>query len=146
MNTIEINDKISKFENFSGVYALDKLPEIKDFPVTLISNTDPSDQEGQHWIAIYIGESGFGEFFDSYGLPPLKKEFYEFMDANCSNGWSHSTVLLQDLRSKTCGKYAMLFCALRSYSISMCSLINLFSNSGEVNEEIITDLYKAIFE
>jgi hypothetical protein len=146
MQTSEIRSEMSKIENFIGVYALDDLPKNLNLPITLIANTDKRSQPGTHWIAIYIDETGLGEYFDSFGLPPLQNEFYTFMDKSCQNGWYFSTVLLQDLRSLSCGQYCMLYCALRSYGFSLCSIIRLFSNSGQVNEDIVTDIYKAIFK
>ncbi|GFV28011.1 hypothetical protein TNCV_1940101 [Trichonephila clavipes] len=36
----------------------------------LVANTDTRDQEGSHWLAMYIKDKDTLEFFDSYGLPP----------------------------------------------------------------------------
>ena len=53
-----------------GVYPSDKLPVINTYPSELIADTDPHDQPGTHWIAMYFVSPWESEFFDSYGLPP----------------------------------------------------------------------------
>ena len=53
-----------------GVFPSDKLPIIKTYPAALIANTDPHDQPGTHWIAMYFESPYESEFFDSYGFPP----------------------------------------------------------------------------
>ena len=37
-----------------GVFPSDKLPVIKTYPAGLISNTDPHDLPGTHWVAMYF--------------------------------------------------------------------------------------------
>jgi len=48
---------------FQGVFSADTLPEQ---PRLLVCNTDESTKPGQHWIAIYVGVDGCGEYFDSF--------------------------------------------------------------------------------
>ena len=45
-------------------------PSDKTYPAGLISNTDPRDLPGTHWVAMYFTSPGISEFFDSYGFPP----------------------------------------------------------------------------
>ena len=44
-----------------------------------ICNTDCSHNEGTHWVALSINDQGEGLYFDSYGLPPVFKEFSTFL-------------------------------------------------------------------
>lgn len=53
-----------------GVFPRDKLPIVNKYPSGLIANTDPHDQPGTHWIAMYFISPWESEFFDSYGSPP----------------------------------------------------------------------------
>jgi hypothetical protein len=63
MNTGQIELILRRnIDNFDGVFSRDRLP---DKPRLLVCNTDPSSRPGQHWIAIYVGEDGRGEYFDS---------------------------------------------------------------------------------
>ena len=50
---------------FLGVFARDKLPSLKK-NCCLVLNTHTHEKPGEHWLAIYVDENGFGEFFDSF--------------------------------------------------------------------------------
>lgn len=52
------------------VFPGDKLPTINTYPAGLIANTDPQDQPGMHWVAMYFDSPHESEFFDSYGFSP----------------------------------------------------------------------------
>ena len=53
-----------------GVFPRDKLPVVNTYPSGMIANTDPHDQPGTHWVAMYFISPWETEFFDSYGFPP----------------------------------------------------------------------------
>ena len=75
LNTIQLYEALQQNlpkNHFIGVYAADQLPHfIHTFPAAIIINTDPSHKSGEHWVAIYIANTGHGEYMDSYGLPPI---------------------------------------------------------------------------
>ena len=48
----------SRLEYFDAVFSIDTLP---DAPRVLVSNTDPANLPGRHWVAIYV-DNGHGEF------------------------------------------------------------------------------------
>ena len=85
METQEINRLLIDEKNYIGTFARELL--LNCLPLKrkcgLIINTDTHDLPGKHWIAIYLGENGGREYFDSYGLPPLQKELIDFMRKNC---------------------------------------------------------------
>ena len=55
-----------------GVFAPDELPDltVESRPWCLILNTDPRDQPGTHWLALYAPRAGLIELFDSFGFSP----------------------------------------------------------------------------
>ena len=69
MNTIELERMVADcVRRFDGVFSSDHLPTK---PRLLVSNTDPSDMPGEHWVAIYVDDDGrYGEYFDSLGRRP----------------------------------------------------------------------------
>ncbi|GFT38166.1 uncharacterized protein TNCV_4857551 [Trichonephila clavipes] len=71
MFTSQISKILSKEapRDFLGVYPSDKIPKVKK-KAALVVNTDPHDEEGSHWLAMYIQDEKTIEFFDSYGFPP----------------------------------------------------------------------------
>ncbi|GFY13354.1 hypothetical protein TNCV_2336181 [Trichonephila clavipes] len=47
--------------DFLGVYPSDKIPKVKK-KAALVVNTDPHDEEGSHWLAMYIQDEKTIEF------------------------------------------------------------------------------------
>ena len=78
-------------ENFDGVFSADNLPEE---PRLLVVNTDPASQPGRHWVCICV-ENGRGEYFDSFGLPPIA-HFERYLNKHCSL-WTFNQRQLQSV-------------------------------------------------
>ena len=60
---------------FYGTVACDRLPKkpLKTRPQAYIVNTDPHDQPGEHWLALWT-QGNVCEVMDSYALPLEKYE------------------------------------------------------------------------
>ena len=68
------------------VVAKDTLLEVvSTYPAAFVYNTHDSDQPGEHWVTMYVGE--LGDYFDQYGQKPQHTEFTNFMNKHCSK-WS----------------------------------------------------------
>jgi len=82
MNTNEIVNVLSTEcglgISFAGVFPCDRLPLSIQNPGAVICNTDPHDKPGAHWVAMYV-DGDVGEYFDSYGLPPINSNFVNFL-------------------------------------------------------------------
>jgi len=134
----QIEQKLYKEPNFIGVFARNTLPrEIKTRPFALICNTDLIQEPGTHWIAIYCDKNGIGEYFDSYGLPPLYTEFEHFLYRNCPNGYMHNRIPLQCLDCVTCGEYCVAYVIFRLRNRSYADFISLFTSNPNVNDKLI---------
>ena len=147
METQEINRLLIVEKNYIGMFSRDLLPS--NLPLRrkagLIVNTDTHDLPGEHWIAIYLDGNGRGEYFDSYGLPPLHKEFIDFMRKNCPLGWCWNSVTLQCLTCITCGQYCLIYIKLTLNNYSLCDYISLFTFNRNKNDLIIKNLVKLLF-
>ena len=121
---------------FGGVLARDKLP-LLTANKCYICNTDISSKPGKHWIAIYI-ENNKGEYFDSYGLPPLK-EFELFLSNNTSK-WEFNDKQLQSFDSSVCGEYCVVYLMLRCRGVSLKNFGAMFSHDLEKNNKLISKL------
>ena len=66
---------------FRGVYPIDCIPRAIKFLAALIASTQPSDQDGEHWVLLYLLSEREGDFFDSYGHLPgsLDPKFRKWM-------------------------------------------------------------------
>jgi hypothetical protein len=138
MNTEWINSMLEKAcgKSFVGVYARDRLPErLPKGSCLLVANTDASKDDGRHWIAMYVGADGYGEFFDSFGEKP-HRSFKVYMDKQCKN-WQFNDKQLQSIVSHFCGGYTVLFCAYRSVGYSMSDIVGLFTSDYSFNDFIV---------
>ena len=126
---------------FEGVYPRDCLPTDIKYPSGIICNTDPASQPGEHWICIYIDHYGVGEYFDSFGLPPLFQEFELYLTNYCVS-WSFNRQTVQSVTSSTCGLYCMYYLIMRSKGFTLRELLNVFSHDYVSNDEIVVELFK----
>ena len=96
-----------------GAFARDEIQELKHQrrPFALVVNTHEAARKGEHWLALYAARgSSKIEMFDSFGLDP---KLYS-LDQSLSFSISFSNRTIQDIRTKVCGHYALLFIYLRS--------------------------------
>jgi hypothetical protein len=138
MDTTTINSLLKNIDGFVGTYPRDMIPlNIKHRPSTMIVNTHTSDKPGEHWVSIVLNKDGSGEYFDSYGLPPLHDNLHRYLNKMCPLGWGYNPITLQCLSCITCGHYCVLYVKLRTFQYSYCDFISLFSKNLSKNEEII---------
>jgi hypothetical protein len=146
MNTLEIEtmlqeDKQTKLV-FDRVYAKDALPtrKYKNFPKAVIANTHASHQPGEHWVAFYFENRGEGEYFDSFGLPPVHNKFVQFLNKNAGRKcWTFNTMCLQSLNSRTCGLYCLLYIGLRCRGYDLNYVLDVFDNDTRMNDQLVTE-------
>jgi len=94
---------------FIGVFPLDKMPlHIGRAPKSLIVNTDTSNLEGKHWIAISYEQGGIIHAFDPLGFyyPPLLVSKLHSMP------YQHviyNRKMIQNPFAPTCGPHCIAF-------------------------------------
>jgi len=137
MNTKTINKRLHHLKGFVGAFPLDNIPKPRTLPYGVIVNTHPSQLPGEHWVAIFITKDGLGEYFDSFGLPPLKKQLNDFLEVN-TKAWLYNKHALQHITSDTCGNYCILFMKYRFKGMSFCRLLSMFTTNKKTNDVIIS--------
>ena len=65
MNNSQI-DKLIKTNTYLGSFSYDEIPKVPDDDYSLVVNTEPSTDPGEHWIAI-VKKHSIIYFFDTYG-------------------------------------------------------------------------------
>ena len=93
-------------------------------PSVCIINTDPCDEPGSHWVAVFIKSNSEAELFDSYGLLSLSEELVTKLKT-----FSHvefNTTTLQGF-STVCGQYCLVYLLLRSRGFSLKKIVKLLS-------------------
>lgn len=122
LSTSDLNKICVKIPSFKGVYACDTLPNTRERPSCFIANTDPSNEPGEHWVAIILKKNEQALYFDALGFPPIIPSLQQYLASNASNGFKYNQLTLMDPDNKGCGYYAALFldmwsrgCTLRQF-------------------------------
>ena len=137
MDTVEIRRILETNERtksiFLDVYAVDQLPKekITQDRWLLVVNCCPIRRQGEHWVCIFGDKNAGIDFFDSFGLSPVKydKKITQFFH---HQGYPETDVkfnaaLLQDLDTDACGHYCILFGRQRALGRSMSTIVELLS-------------------
>jgi hypothetical protein len=123
-------------------YPKNLLPKIYALSRSIVINTDSLYELGEHLVAVYIDRNGFGEYFDSFGLPPLHKEITDFMHNNCPQGWLYNTITFQSIYSQTCGDYCVLYLSSKFKGVSFNEFAAIINHSPDLNDKLVKSLYK----
>ena len=114
MDTWGLEKALEDVPGFQGVFALDKLPKDNhDRPALYVVNTEPSCQEGSHWVAIYFPPQGAPEFFDSFARKAFAPELRRLL----GNVYRHNRLILQSPWSNTCGQHVIYYARERGKGI-----------------------------
>lgn len=137
MNSIQIHRSLKDEKVYQGVYPRDMIPPPKAYPCAYIANTDTSKEKGEHWVALHISENGRGEYFDPFGLPPLHDEFVKFLNKYALNGWTYNNCQVQNLNSRMCGLYCILYIKTKTNKIPLTKFVTLFTKQTIENDELL---------
>ena len=127
------------------VLACDQLPThlIHNKPAAFIINTDPISLPGQHWVSLFRNSIGEFTYFDSFGIRPLNSEILRFIENNSNRPFLYNSRVLQDIRSDTCGLYAIYFIMIKARGGSLQRFLLPFQTTGRkqyINDRIIKRL------
>ena len=138
MNENEIRNWFKCEDKFLGVFPADThcLPNIHSYPCGLISNTDPHDKSGEHWIAMYFINEDNVEYFDSYGNEPMIQSHIDFMNENATT-IHHNKKRVQGLVSMTCGGHCIYFLKLKFKGYSMTQIVKMYNSNNDINDYFI---------
>ena len=124
---------------FHGTVPCDRLPKklSKEGPTAYIVNTDPHDEPGMHWIALWT-EGKTCEVMDSYGISldvyGRTAPFQEWLDRHFKSTL-HNGKSLQSLFSQSCGDYALMYLIDRAKGRSMHDFLNRFKENDHMNND-----------
>lgn len=129
-----------------GVFAADTLPHRVRKPAALIQNLDDKTQKGSHWTAIFLPSRGKGEYFCSYGIPPLIAAHKRFLLRHSPAGFFHNKKVLQQIDSVECGPYCLLYLANRMSGVSMAKFLKHFDSEVEKNDMMTRSLSSVLLK
>ncbi len=131
MNTVQLNkilkiDKIAK-KKFIGTYPIDLLPDKIKYPSCMIINNKPSNEEGEHWVAVYFNKNKTCDFFDSFGNSPKYFKLYKYLKKYANKIYFNKKKVQSD-GSLYCGVYCILFLLFKCRGFGMKNFLNYFKN------------------
>jgi hypothetical protein len=77
------------------------------------------------WVVVYFSDSGYAEYFDSYGLPPYKQKVMAYLQRH-SISWTFNRHSLQGLTTNVYGHYCCMYALHRAKGLSMTSFVDMF--------------------
>ena len=108
--------------SFLDVYSIDNIDyeRIKQRisqgkPTSCIINTSKADEKGEHWVAVYFPKDGAGggEYFDSFGFPPLQRATRQLCEMLSTGEYSwNEEYPIQDVldeSSVSCGYHVLFY-------------------------------------
>ena len=113
MDTTQLDQKITA-PGFLGAFPYDQIPPKPDSVVfSVILNTDPVTEPGDHWIAL-VYKAPYFYFCDSYGRSLRDQTFPSAFSATVKSfigktAHKTNTEFLQQLTSNACGDYCVYF-------------------------------------
>jgi hypothetical protein len=116
MDTNEINTIVKSLgiSNFLGVFAVNELIFIPSKSTgTLIFNTEPAQENGQHWIAISINKASVF-YFDSLNTDFYLSAYVIIFLQRLRKNVFFSNIQIQTEKSDNCGIHCLVFCFVMS--------------------------------
>jgi hypothetical protein len=113
MDTTQLDQKITA-PGFLGAFPYDQIPPKPDSEVfSVILNTDPVTEPGDHWIAL-VYKAPYFYFCDSYGRTLRDSTFSSAFSTTVKSFIGKTmhktnTKFLQQLTSNACGDYCVYF-------------------------------------
>ena len=106
--SLEINSLLRDDPYFMGCFPSDKLPAIDShLPRSIIINTQPSEGNGEHWIAIVMTRKNCFNF-DSFGCPIIEMDIIKYLSKYYQKV-VYSNICVQHVMSEKCGEFCMGF-------------------------------------
>src|SRR5882757_3574279 len=120
--------------------------EVRTYPVLLIVNNEPTGEDGEHWVAMYIKRAGAEvEFFCSYGKPI---SYYSYHFTSFARRLRCSVLenerRCQGSESSTCGQFAVFFLYKRLRGCPLSSIYCIFTNDYTRNDKIVVSFVKRL--
>lgn len=139
MKTYHIVKRLERINNFYGVFSIDTLPHLTNYPVFLVVNLSPENSAGTHWIALHIFETKI-EIFDSLCTKKYPKQLMDFFG-------DREKIYFQRVQSNAsfhCGLFVCFFIIYRSL-FSFKSLQNIFSKNLPRNDQLLINKLSQIW-
>ena len=140
MDTTQLDQKITA-PGFLGAFPYDQIPPKPDSEVfSVILNTDPVTEPGDHWIAL-VYKAPYFYFCDSYGRTLRDSTFSSAFSTTVKSFIGKTmhktnTKFLQQLTSNACGDYCVYFIQELAKT-SFARITRVFSTNLKSNDRFV---------
>lgn len=128
LTTEQIQDMCANVRYFCGVFAADSIPKISRTPATMIVNTDPGHESGEHWIVLHLTGHDHLDYFDPLGFPPFVPEIVLFLSRFHSVRFNNRS--MQDVASTHCGDYCVCYVKCAASGLDLLTFISRFQSTA----------------
>jgi hypothetical protein len=130
----------------TGVFACDQLNHIRSDQFAFIFNSDTSEKDGTHWLALFKdSDSSIVDFFDSFGKPIqyyANSKFILNFVKNKATSVNRSNLQIQSNWSEDCGQHCLFFLINRVQGSTFQEILLRFSKTNlDKNDEIVKAFY-----
>ena len=142
MNTLDLNRALHCLPHFVGTFPRDKIPLVAQRPCSYVINLDDSNNDGSHWVALYVDNENNATYFDSYGRPPLPhcKDILNILSKLSQKQWKYNDLQYQNELSNVCGYYCTLFLILRGEGVTLNEFQKIFSRNSTYNDCFVKEI------
>ena len=143
ISTLEIDEKLRTVPGFLGAFPFDELPDRPTGDFSVIVNTEPGTEPGNHWIPI-ICKDNVMYFVDSFGRGPrnslFSKEFKEtILDFTSGFKRRWNKRMVQYIFSNVCGEYSIYFIKEMQYK-TMFDALSVFGMDLRRNDSLVVQI------
>lgn len=133
---------------FIDVFPVNELPTLhyaSNKPLCLIVNTDASNLNGKHWIALYIDKDNVGEVFDSFGQRP-PSYVQRWMNLN-TRFWYYTSLPVQSMYSSFCGLFCIYYLYHKARGKSLANILSDFHpNNLPLNDYVVHNFIVKLYD
>ena len=138
IDDILLTDKHTR-KNYLGTFAFNEKPSIRNYPSCFILNTEPRNQDGEHWLAFYFDKERICYFFDSFGNTPSFYKLQSYIRKNSKKSFFNSK-RIQGFKPY-CGLYCIFFLLFATYK-NLEDFFSVFSDNFTTNDDFFTTKLK----
>lgn len=122
---------------FKGVFSSDTIPLLNDNVFVLITNTKQSNEQGEHWVAVYRNDDKT-YFMDSFGRTPnqISRKFAKNLSDKKITKFISNRKSYQHILSESCGLFTIVYVLAICHGLEQEEFLNYFKENDQINNEL----------
>ena len=136
-------------DHFLGVFSADQTINKPSGPKHFVVLHDQPFPKPGHWQCLYLEKDGNayrGEFFCSFGFPPLAENMKRFINQYCGKNWIRNRERLQSLDTTVCGHYCVYFLIMRCRGYPLKDVVTFLNNHCMPDVFVFNEVFNKIIK